>query len=175
MNVLAGSTLGILGEGLFALVFGVIGAVLIFLYFRNKNKAKASEGWPSTYGRIVSNDVSVSYQNDDDYRRVSYLPKVQFTYQVGGESFTGKRIAFGSDPDFNTRRKATNFLLQYPVGAEVAVFFNPENPSEAVLSQKMRSMTAGLIVGIVMLVIMVCALCPVLMAVVRLIGSLGVW
>lgn len=101
------------------------------------------------------------YEYEDSFK-VRYVPEVRFSYQVDGEMYEGKRIAFGSDPTFPSRNKAVNFLEAYPLESVVNVFYNPEKPNEAVLSQKMRSMTAALIVGIVMLVLMVCFLCPLI-------------
>lgn len=147
--------------GLFALALGGLGIVLIVLYLRNKKKAKESESWPFTEGEVVANDVRIDEIDDEDFTRVRYIPQVRFEYQVDGQSYTGKRISYGSDPSFNSRQKALDFLNQFPVGNPVRVFYNPEKPQEAVLSQELRKMTAGLIVGIVLVVLMVCFLCPI--------------
>jgi hypothetical protein len=39
------------------------------------------------------------------------------------------------------------------------VYYNPENPQEAILSQGMLKMAASLIVGIMLVGLMVCFLC----------------
>ena len=161
MTVLfSGSILAMVCGGLFALAFGVIGIVLIVLYFRNKNKAKASETWPQAEGRVVSTNIRVDEMDDEESSRIRYVPEVHFEYEIEGMTFEGKRIAFGSDPSFGMRKKAVEYLEQYPQDRVVTVFYNPENPGEGVLSQKMRSMTAGLIVGIVMVIMMICLMCP---------------
>ena len=165
------SVLAMVCAGLFALAFGVVGTVLIVLYVRNKKKAKASETWPSTEGKIVSHHVRVDYSQDDESNRVDYVPEVHFEYQVEGQSFAGKRISFGSEQSFNKRQKAEMFLEQYPVGQVVTVFFNPEKPQESVLQQTMRKMTVQLVVGILLVVMMICFLCPVMMAAVNTLTS----
>lgn len=58
------------------------------------------------------------------------------------------------------------FHPAYPVDSEITVSFNPENPQEALFSHSLRKMTASLIVGIVLVVLMVCFLCPVVMGLV---------
>jgi len=156
---LGGSLIFMLIGGFFALVFGGLGVLLVVLYFRNKKKAEASVSWPSVEGRIVSNQVRKKHVDTDDSFRIEYIPEIRFEYQVNGETFTGKRIAFGSDPNFGSQRKAEEFLIPYPVDSTVKVFYNPEKPKEAVLTQTMRKMTAFLIVGIVLIVMMVCGLC----------------
>jgi hypothetical protein len=92
---------------------------------------------------------------------------VHFEYQIGENLFQGKRISFGSEPDFPSRQKAEVFLEAYPIENATTVYYNPENPQEAVLTQGMRKMTASLIVGIVLVVLMVCFLCLVMMGLVN--------
>ncbi len=157
--------------GLFSLMLGAIGVVLIVLYIRNKQKGEASKSWPSTQGRIISTNIRVDESDDEDLPRVTYIPEVHFEYQFGDTVYQGKRISFGSEPSFGSREKALNFLRQYPVGRVVAVFYNPEKPTEAVLSQGMRKMGASLIVGIIMVVLMVCFLCPIGVGIVNLITA----
>lgn len=160
MNLPGGNTIAMICGGVFALGLGALGVVLIVLYVRNKNKAKASLGWPSTQGRILSINIRVD-EVDDESNRVRYIPEVHFEYAVNGVTHQGKRIIYGSEPDFGSRDKAQDFLQKYPQGGLVTVFYNPENPGEAVLTQGMRKMVASLIVGIILIVLMVCLLCPI--------------
>lgn len=161
MDFFSGSVIAMVCGGLIAFGIGGIGIVLIVLYLRNKKKAKASETWPATKGNIKSVDIRVDEYDDDDSSKVRYVPVVHYEYQVEGVYYEGKRIAFGSETTFTTRNKANQFLEGYPEEMEVDVFYNPEKPGEAVLIQKMRSMTAALIVGILMIVLMICFLCPI--------------
>lgn len=161
VDLFSGSTVAMVCAGLIAFGIGGVGIFLIILYFRNKQKAKASETWPRTKGRINFTDVRVDEYEDEDSSKIRYIPVVRYEYHVGGENYESKRISFGSEPSFVIRKKALQFLEVYPEGQEVDVFYNPEKPKEAVLVQKIRSMTAALIVGIVLVVLMVCFLCPV--------------
>ena len=167
-----GMMIGSLAAGGFALILGAIGVVLIVLYFRNKSKSAASQSWPSVVGRVTSTDIAMQSNDDEDNLSYSFLPKINFEYQVGGQVYQAHRFSFGSEPSFSSRGKAEGFLSPYPLNAQVKVFYNPEKPSEAVLEQKMRSMTTGLIVGIILLVAMVCLLCPVLIGVINTIRGL---
>jgi hypothetical protein len=170
-NLFTGSLVAGICAGLFALGLGAIGVVLIFQYMRNKQKAQASTTWPSTPGKITGHKIRVDESADDD-NRVRYIPEVHFEYMVDGNPYQGKRISFGSEPDFPSRQKAEAFLETYPVESNTTIYYNPEAPQEAVLSQSMRKMTASLIVGIVLVVLMVCFLCPVLMGLVNTAFSL---
>ena len=141
-------------------VLGIIGIVLIIVYFRNKSKSKASQSWPSVAGQIVERKVKVSTSTDEDgFTSTSYLPQVTYTYTVNGTVYESHRVAFGSAPSYNSNQKAEEFLTPYVEGAGVTVFYNPEKPGESVLNQTMRSMTAGLVVGIIFMVVMICLFC----------------
>jgi hypothetical protein len=166
-NLFPGSLFAMICGGLLALALGGVGIALIFLSQRNKQKAQASTTWPSTAGKIIGHRIRVDESSDDDSYSVRYVPVVHCEYQVNGTLYQGKRISFGSEPSFLTRQKAEAFLETYPVESATTVFYNPEKPQEAVLSQTLRKMTASLIVGIILVVLMVCFLCPVVMGLIN--------
>jgi hypothetical protein len=99
-NVFAGSLIAMLCAGLFALALGAIGVILIIQYARNKQKAQASNSWPSAPGKITGHEIRVD-EGDDDSNQVRYIPEVHFEYQIDGNPYQGKRISFGSEPDFH--------------------------------------------------------------------------
>lgn len=168
----AGSILvWILGGG-FALVLGGAGIVLIILYFRNKSKAGESQKWPSVMGHAVNWDIKMDYYDDEDSSKLSYLPKITYLYQVGGETIEGHRFAFGSEPSFPQRGKAEAFLAQFTSKTEFPVYYNPEKPGESVLNHQMRSMTVGLVVGIILIILMVCFLCPIGIGIINTLKSM---
>lgn len=164
-NMFAGSLVAMLCVGLFALALGALGVVLIVLYLRQPRKSKASGFWTSTTGKITGNKIRVDETQDDG--SVRYLPEVYFEYEVDGARYEGKRVAFGSEPSFPSRKKVEAFLEAYPEEKSIDVFYNPEVPGEAVLSQTMRKMTANLIVGVLLMVVMLCFLCPVMFGLVN--------
>lgn len=90
-----------------------------------------------------------------------YVPEVHFEYEVDGRFHQGKRVSFESEPSFPSRAKAEGFLEVYPPGSAVDVYYNPDQPDESVLSQNMRRTSASLIVGILLIVLMLCFLCPI--------------
>jgi hypothetical protein len=54
---------------------------------------------------------------------------------VNGQSFTGKQVAFGAVRGYNVPAQAQEQANRYPVNTAVWVFYNPQNPSEAVLER----------------------------------------
>lgn len=156
--------------GLCALLPGVLGILLIILYFRNKQKTKESRNWLSTAGRIVRGEISVVTDTDDeDSSNVIFLPRLEYEYSIGDTHYKGRRISFGSAHDFASRQKAEAFIGQFPVDSQVTVYYDPNKPKDAVLIREMRSMTAGLIVGILLIVGSMMVLC------ISLIGLIKPW
>ena len=159
-NASAGGWVGPLIAIGFGGILGIIGIVLVILYFRNKSKSKASQAWPSVTGQIVERKVKVDTSYDEDgMSSTTYLPQVTYSYTVNDTVYESNRVAFGSTPSYASNKKAEEFLTPYVQGASIQVFYNPEKPEESVLTQTMRSMTAGLIVGIVFVVAMLCSFC----------------
>ena len=110
-----------LGAGL---VFIVVGAAFLWHLLQEWRRARASRSWPSVSGIIREARIS----EDTD----SAVPVVIYTYTVAGTRYEGERIHFGGVGGW-TVGWAESWLRRYPVGKRVPVFYNPDDPSEAVL------------------------------------------
>jgi hypothetical protein len=138
-------------------IFFVVGIVLIIKAVRDRKKAEASAVWPSTAGTVTESTIEETYTRDEDgHRETHFKPVVRYTYQVVGSSYTGNQIAFGGGSSSNYK-SAQQTIAAYPVGAQVTVYYNPEKPEEAVLERRAASSKVLLIVGIVFLVVSLCA------------------
>lgn len=153
----------VLFGGLFVLVFIGIGAFLIYFSLRSRKKADASQSWPSINGQVTESrvDHSTSIDSDGD-QRASYTPVVRYTYQVMGQTYTGKNISFGGQPSYGNPGKAQAALERFPAGEVIAVYYNPENPSEAVLERQAGGATLSMVIGIIFLLVGLCLGCPML-------------
>lgn len=164
----------ILGGGFFVLVFVGLGVLMIILSQRDKKKAQASLSWPAAMGKIVAAEVKAgqSMEDEDGYSSTVYYPEIRYEYQVGGETYSSNRLAFGSRQSYGKQQKAAEGLLKYPVGDEVTVYYDPANPQEAVLEQSASNAKTGLVVGIILLVIGLCSFLGIIGAlIVRWIGN----
>ncbi len=153
---LSGSVIISICGGAFAVLLGAIGALLVVLYLRNKKKTKESQNWSTTTGRITLSEVRMVTNEGEDISSISFIPKLEYEYEVNGQVFQGKRISFGSIHSFSSRQKAENFLNQFPLSSNIPVYYDPNKPKDAVLRKEMRSMTAGLVIGIILIIVMVC-------------------
>ena len=90
--------------------------------------------WPTTPGRIVSADVEEYLATDSNQRlRTQYKSSVVYAYEVNGRRYQGDRVNLGITISATVPGLAQRTANKYPVGRAVTVYYNPENPGEAVL------------------------------------------
>jgi hypothetical protein len=79
-------------------------------------------------------------------------PKVEYTYNVSGESMKGNVISFLRVQTSNTSGTKKR-LRRYPVGAQVEVFFNIEQPEQSYLINPRKHIwtTLGVVTGFVLI------------------------
>ena len=114
--------------------FGIFGGLGWFLNKRSKEgKAMldAAQSWPSTTGEVIKSRVQVS---GGDLTTVS--PYILYKYQVGGMDFSGTQIRAG-DQYYNAYNSIESYDVvdKYPVGAQVTVYYNPKDPTQAALER----------------------------------------
>ncbi len=109
---------GILVVLLLAAIF--VGAIV---YQSKKNKAAAQ--WPAVQGRIVQSEVFRSHNDDGPTDE----PLITYEYVAGGKTYRSRRVKFSFKPQTQPT------LKKYPMGAVVPVYYDPSNPSEAVLER----------------------------------------
>ena len=97
--------------------------------------------WPSTEGRVVASGVERNrrdnYETDSQGRRrqvdPTYHARVEYTYRVGGRSYTSDRIWIADGEAWEDEYGAQDFVADYPPGSEVELVYNPADPSDAAL------------------------------------------
>jgi hypothetical protein len=144
--------------GFFVLVFLVVGILLIVGNVRARKRAGESQTWPSTTGRILLSEVRTSQTRDDDgnLQAPSFYPYVEYDYILNGQAYKSHKLSFGSHEMFNNQAAAVAKLAPYTVGADVTLFYNPQNPGDSVLERVAPKAKTGLIIGIIMLVLGAC-------------------
>ena len=111
----------------FFLILNVIFLGIIF--FMRKRMATVSQ-WPATMGTVHASSLERRSSSEGGYTN---YPVVQYSYQVGGQAYQGMKIAPGPEVGGTGAGKVVE---RYPAGAQVMVFYNPQNPSDAVLERK---------------------------------------
>lgn len=119
------------------LMFLLAGALIAYcvrewrLALEARRLAHASLLWPTTPGRVVASSVQIEILGSDSDGVAHYVPDVRFTYMVAGATYTGTTVAFRDLRGW--KKHAAAIVARYPVGAEVAVHYNPDAPGECVL------------------------------------------
>lgn len=118
--------------GIFFPIAALIGGKAIFEMW----SARASARWRVTQGRVTDTRI----EETEHTRRgwigyetyYEYLPKVTYTYEVAGSTYTNDLTAFGLS-ESESRAEAESVLRPYPKGALIRVRYHPDEPGTSVL------------------------------------------
>ncbi|MBV8210959.1 MAG: DUF3592 domain-containing protein [Burkholderiaceae bacterium] len=123
--------MNILGPSLFSIVFIAIGAGILYYARGVAAKAKKSLSWPSIEGVISHSAVLMRTQTSSSGNTLMYQADVAYRYKVKGQDYSSSRITL---MDYSsTTGHAQDVVARYPDGSTVAVYYNPADPSDAVL------------------------------------------
>lgn len=118
-------------------LLSICGSLVIFdaiflgiILFTRRKVSKAST-WPSTLGTVTESRIQM--RSNSDGGRTSY-PLVRYAYQIMGRAYECLKVMPGMDVGGSGAHRVVS---RYPVGAQVMVYYNPENPSEALLERSM--------------------------------------
>ena len=111
-------------------VIGIVGAALtIFLGVPMALNALVSKSWPAADGIVT---VSEFTSNRDDDGSVTYGASIAYDYNFNDIPLTGSNVHFGQyssgDPSYGR-----SIVQKYPVGMQVRVYYDPDDPSTSVL------------------------------------------
>jgi hypothetical protein len=118
-----------------------LGAVLLLLGVAGyggvkwaEARADATARWPSVPGQIVTSEVSTALVKTGPVRRVSPVAKIRYAYTVRGQRYEcdGLRVI----PMLHSRPEGTpeELVARYPAGKNVAVYYDPADPRDALLT-----------------------------------------
>ena len=107
-------------------------------------EAREAKGWTKVQGRIINTTVRtyspVGTTRQERVRLRTYFPEITYTWTVDGQVHTGDRYALGEGhPDYQEREEARKAAAAFPAGQNIDVFYNPKDPSSAVLDPAMKS------------------------------------
>lgn len=104
--------------------------IICFIIGRNTLKtARASKKWPAVQGKITSSGTA---QMNTLQGGPAYAASVKYEYEVDGKKYNADRISmgqYGTGGGGHAKAEAA----KYPAGKTVAVHYDPQNPSQAVL------------------------------------------
>jgi hypothetical protein len=97
-------------------------------YLLSAISGSVDKRWPVVAGEVTSSRMEQTPSRLGHY----YKPCVQYTYAVAGVTYTGNQRRFGDD-DYAFKSSATSRLARYAPGTQIAVHYDPGDPSSSVL------------------------------------------
>lgn len=139
---------GIGGSGgmVFGIIFLLIGLAIIYFGITGVLSGNASKNWPTTPGTMIVSNFTSTYSCDNNNGCQTYYNLVlEYSYSVSGKSYMGNMLSLSSSSS-TSYNYVYGIINQYPPGANVTVYYNPSNPSQAVLQTGTGSGTYILLV-----------------------------
>jgi hypothetical protein len=142
----------ILGTVIIGFVLVILNVVFLAVIYFMRRKMAVVRQWPSTMGTVMAS--TLEWRSSSEGGSTAY-PVVQYSYQVNGRAYQSYKLAPGPEVGGTGAKKV---VARYPAGAQVMVFYDPQNPSDAVLERKAPAQWLMWL----LLVIFDCALCGVI-------------
>lgn len=133
------------------LILAAFPALIIFAAAYKFLEVWKASRWPKAQGRVVVSTSearsvkSMDAKSNDTERRT--FAKIVYEFTVAGRKYRGDRVSIGEDLG---NFQVAETIAKYPRGKEVTVYYNPVNPTQAVLE---RDVPPGIFKGIVILVL----------------------
>ncbi|MEO5362359.1 MAG: DUF3592 domain-containing protein [Magnetococcus sp. DMHC-8] len=106
-------------------------------------RAHQSQSWPAIDGTIATAAASDTPCHREASSWLLCRTDIHYVYTVHNQSRMGKRIEFGwGDQSFLLKEFAARLTQRYPIGKQVRVYYNPDQPDDAVL-ERIPSMGGG--------------------------------
>lgn len=132
-----------------------ISAILLGIILASSLAASKAKNWQSTTGTIIMSMLEARRGSKGHY--VNY-PVVVYNYRVGGASYESRKVSPGMEWGGTGAGKVVE---RYPTGSQVTVYYNPENPAEALLERKAPSAMIWLWVVLVIVNVFLCGMSAV--------------
>ncbi|WP_180966891.1 DUF3592 domain-containing protein [Cohaesibacter celericrescens] len=139
------------------------GFVYAGLGFVGLHEAQIPDSWQQAPGQIVDTGITVGSQDMADGSKLEvFQPKVRYRYEVGGKFLLGEQLS-RHHPMRSLRGVAETEIEDLHQGTNVTVYFDPENPADAVLRKSdtigpMQAISSGLAIGLTCFAIFVVSL-----------------
>ena len=128
----------------FVVAFSLFALFILMMARAMRQQTMEAKSWKETSGRIMSADFDTFEKLtmvDNVSRKVTTnQPNIVYGYEVDGHAYQSNRIAFGGKTQSTSKRLVGGSLARYKVGDAVTVYYDPANPSEAVLERKAKHM-----------------------------------
>ncbi|MBK1789619.1 DUF3592 domain-containing protein [Persicirhabdus sediminis] len=112
---------------LFGAVFAGMGCLFCYLIVSSELKDAEIKKWPQAQAEVSQSQVKVRAKQDKPFELV-----VKYQYDWDGESYEGDNVSRSGQKD-KDYTKLWLMSREFPAGAKVLAYVNPEDPAEAYL------------------------------------------
>ncbi|MFP4321617.1 MAG: DUF3592 domain-containing protein [Anaerolineales bacterium] len=116
----------------FAIMFG-IGGIFVAVSLPDFEDYFTSDTWEKTSGVVTVSEVVESADSDGD---TTYRADVQYRFLVNEQEYFGDRVRFGGNISTSNSSNARQTVAEYPVGREIQVIYDPNDPHQNVLERE---------------------------------------
>ncbi len=152
------------GVPLFAFALPIVallgGVLCVAAYIKTRRLANASLRWPTAAGTVTHCDIVeeiIEDKRDDDdksavrsaVRRVHhrYQVDLRYAYKIGKRDFIGTETNWNGATIYGLREVAEKAAAPYRPGQNVTVYYDPEQPGNAVLEPASRKGAIAPLIG----------------------------
>src|SRR3569623_562734 len=113
-------------------ILGWTAGTLYFDYSAVKGLVEqhATSSFTPTTGTVEDSQLNVS---SDSEGGSSYTPVIQYRYWAGGQEYHGAKWRLGMTS--NMKSQSTALVNAHPAGSRITIYYDPADPSRAVLAQ----------------------------------------
>ena len=143
-------TLIVIGSMCFSVL--LVDGILLGIIFITRRKVAQASAWSAVMGTVTSS--TLEWRRGSKGGSTAY-PIVQYSYQVMGQAHQGNKIMPGPESGGSWAHKVVE---RYPAGAQVMVYYDPQNPSDALLERNMPGYITWLWVALIVTDLFLCGI-----------------
>jgi hypothetical protein len=113
-------------------LYVVVIAAIVWRQRRLRREVAATRSWPATASRVTETRMDEIVASKGG---TTYIPRVVYEYTVDGRTHRSQQPYLGGDVGFSFRRNADRRLKALADAAAVQVFYDPADPSRAVIQR----------------------------------------
>lgn len=154
-----------------AIPFILVALFLLLMALRSRRRVRQSMNWERTTGTVLFSTVETrrSRSGRSGYS-TAYYPKVVYEYHVSGQRYQSDRLNLG-EIGLGFYKRVEAKVAEYPPGKMIDVYYDPDNPAQAVLERTAPSGNVLLFVVVVIVAILVCTT-AIIFGAVSLVGQM---
>jgi hypothetical protein len=122
----------------FCVFVAVVGGMAIYvgaIYLWAFKKERDSKSWPKTRGVITHSSIESDLVNVGGGSAVVVRPKIIYEYEVNRKKYTSSQLAI-TERNTASEDLAREKAEKYSPGQQVDVYYDPRNPSFAILNRQ---------------------------------------